>query len=80
MSLGSGRGLAVPSPDACGRAFHWPHDFSLAPLPDRKLGRRWEPHNCLVTTASEDGAQRKIDNERSDGLDVSADTSAGARC
>src|SRR5271165_3885964 len=39
-SLGSGRGLAVPSPDAS----------SLAPVPDRKLGRRWEPHNCLVTT------------------------------
>lgn len=38
--LDSGRGLAVPSPDAT----------SFPSVPDRTLGRRWEPRNWRVTT------------------------------
>src|SRR5436305_1670493 len=51
MSLGSGRGLAVPSPDAHG----WgrcmvnsaPAVFTLASVPYEKLSRSWEPHKWL---------------------------------
>jgi hypothetical protein len=48
MRLGSGRGLAVPSPDI----------LSLAPLPDKKLWRCWEPDNWLVTASARSAAPR----------------------
>jgi hypothetical protein len=46
MSLGSGRGLAVPSPDA----------FTLAAVPYKNLSRSWEPRKWLRNRAGVNGA------------------------